>query len=191
MNGSRHSGPTYANEGFSRFNTLLVYRPEKRRMELITAFDLKAGVYEALVNYTIPGEPSPYWSPNRRARLPLATQRECVAYYPPRTRGATHSRSSLMRQRPLAPFTRTPQIPSNTLPLHTSPSPPRKRHCPSSQNDAPPPSHLRATLSDLPPHDSPFSPSSRTSSPVLEITESMVISPSHSHSPLSSQLGVR
>jgi hypothetical protein len=51
-------------------------------MELITAFALRRGTYEALVNYGIPGLPSQYWSPGRRNLLPEQAKTECEAYYP-------------------------------------------------------------------------------------------------------------
>jgi hypothetical protein len=53
-------------------------------MELITAFALRRGTYEALVNYGIPGLPSQYWwSPDRRNSLPeQEAKTECEAYYP-------------------------------------------------------------------------------------------------------------
>ena len=82
VKGDLKCGPAKANEGFSSYNCLLVFNKDRQRMELITAFALRRGTYEALVNYGIPGLPSQYWSPGRRNLLPEQAKTECEAYYP-------------------------------------------------------------------------------------------------------------
>ena len=53
----------------------------KRRVELRLAVDVPEGFYEALVNYTAPHQESAYWTEERIALLPVATQRKARNFY--------------------------------------------------------------------------------------------------------------
>ena len=82
INGHLSSGAARANESFGAVNSILYFNPEQRRGELLVAATIRiSGYYEALVNYTEPHRPSPYWTTRRVSLLPAATRAKCLQFY--------------------------------------------------------------------------------------------------------------
>ena len=81
VNGALSSGAARANDSFGDANTFLYFNSHKRRVELRLAVDVPDGFYEALVNYTAPHQESEYWTEDRMAALPAATQQKARAFY--------------------------------------------------------------------------------------------------------------
>mgnify|MGYP006879034031 CR=1 FL=1 len=60
---------------------------------------LKPGIYEALVNYDIPGQRSKYWDQRRRDLLPIEARRACVFYYQAHSGASMSARKFLTRRK--------------------------------------------------------------------------------------------
>ena len=81
VNGDLSSGAARANDSFGDANVFLYFNYHKRRVELRLAADVEEGMYEALVNYTAPHQESVYWTEDRIALLPVATQQKARRFY--------------------------------------------------------------------------------------------------------------
>ena len=82
VNGYLSSGAARANESFGAVNSILYFNPSQRRGELLVAATIRiSGYYEALVNYTEPHKPSPYWTTRRVSLLPAETRAKCLQFY--------------------------------------------------------------------------------------------------------------
>ena len=81
QNGLTICGAARANDGFDLFTCYFAYNPIKERMELLTKGPMGPGLYEALANYSPPGERSAYWNERRRLLLSFEVRQRCLAYY--------------------------------------------------------------------------------------------------------------
>ena len=118
---SSSCGPAMANDGFATTNCLFMYNPLLHRMELRTYMPLKPGIYEALVNYDIPGQRSKYWDQRRRDLLPIEARRACVFYY------QAHSGASMSAQKFLTRRKNETLRSQTTSPPDCFPTPPVSR----------------------------------------------------------------
>ena len=99
VKGSSSCGPAMANDGFAITNCLFMYNPLLHRMEMRTYMPLEPGVYEALVNYDIPGQRSKYWDQRRRDLLPMEAHRACAFYYQAHSGASMSARKFLTRRK--------------------------------------------------------------------------------------------
>lgn len=81
VNGALTCAAARANESFGETNAKLVYNSKLRRAEVRLGAPVQEGLYEGLINYTAPHEPSPYWTEEKLADLPESTQRKARVFY--------------------------------------------------------------------------------------------------------------
>ena len=82
VNGDLTCGAARANDSFGDTNAKFFYnRTLLRRVELRLMVRVPKGFYEVLVNYTTPHMKSLYWTEEKIASLPWATQERARKFY--------------------------------------------------------------------------------------------------------------